>query len=137
MKKAYEVARETLKENQRIMKKDYDLRVRSRAYSVGEVVYVLNTASKKGVSKKLAIQWNGPGLVVRRITPYLYKVQLRKTTSTTNHDRMKLCLTTTLPSWLTKAKEVLLQPNATTSSEDIAAGAESTVFVKGQTMVVS
>ncbi len=105
MKSAYEVARKNLKESQRTMKKDHDMRINLKSYAVGDAVYVLNTASKKGLAKKLTIQWNGPGLVVRRITPYLYKIQFRKATVTANHDRMKLCKEENLPAWLLKAKE--------------------------------
>lgn len=115
---SHEVARQTLKQSQKVMKKDYDLRVHARAYSVGDAVYILNTASKKGTSKKLSIQWNGPGLVVKRITPYLYKVQMRKMVSTVNHDRMKPCLTVDLPSWLCKARSQMTSPGAETEEPE-------------------
>ncbi len=104
MRDAHECARKSLREGQKVMKRDYDLRVCSRTYDVGDAVYVLNTASKKGLSSKLSIQWNGPGVVLRKITPYLYKVQLKKTVATVNHDRMKYCREVPLPVWLQRAR---------------------------------
>ncbi len=107
LKLSHEVARETLKSNQATMKRDYDLKIHRRSYSVGDVVYVLNTASKKGSAKKLSIQWNGPGVVVKKLTPYLYEVRLKKVTTVINHDRMKACSVSDLPGWVSRVVDSL------------------------------
>ncbi len=102
LKLAHETARQTLKTTQTIMKKDHDLRLHCHSYKRGDIVYIRNTASKKGSAKKLGIQWNGPGVVTKVITPYLYRVQLRKAHVTANHDRMKSCTVKDLPGWVSR-----------------------------------
>lgn len=87
---AHEVARENLKTSHQTMKKYYDLRVRECQYNVGDLVYRLDTATIKGKSRKLSPVWRGPGVIVGKMTLYLYRVQERKMTFTANHDRLKL-----------------------------------------------
>ena len=43
-----------------------------RAYNEGDLVYVLDTATIKGQSKKLGPPWKGPGIIVIKFTSYLY-----------------------------------------------------------------
>ena len=107
LKIAHEAARKTLRSSQNLMKRHYDLRLLKRTYKVGDLVYVLDSARKKGVAKKLSPQWKGPGLIVKKITPYLYKVKTRKSADTVNHDRMKICVLDQVPSWLEKARREL------------------------------
>ena len=49
LKNAHEAARKTLRSSQNLMKRHYDLRLLKRAYKVGDLVYVLDSARKKGV----------------------------------------------------------------------------------------
>ena len=46
---AHEVARTTLKMNQRQQKRNYDVRLRSHQYKKKYLVYILNQTSQKGV----------------------------------------------------------------------------------------
>lgn len=62
---AHETARDTLKTTQSIMKRDYDLKILEKAYKVGDIVYVLDTATVKGKCRKLTSPWKGPGLIVK------------------------------------------------------------------------
>jgi hypothetical protein len=96
-----------LKSSQNIAQRDYDLKTYTQSYSVGDPVYILDTSTPKGKCSKLRPKWKGPGLIVRKITDYLYKVMLRKRLETINHDRMKPCRDKNLPVWLTKQKTIL------------------------------
>ena len=51
------------------MKRDYDLKVFTRVYDKGDLVYILDTAAVKGQAKKLGHPWKGPGIVVTKFTP--------------------------------------------------------------------
>jgi hypothetical protein len=55
------VARETLKQAQKRMKRDYDVKVRVRELKLGDLVYQLDTATVKGKTRKLSPSWKGPG----------------------------------------------------------------------------
>ncbi|XP_071503138.1 uncharacterized protein [Diadema antillarum] len=73
------------------MKRDYDLRVASREYLVGDRVYVLDTATVKGQCRKLSPSWKGPGVITERLSPYLYRIKLGNKMVVANHDRLKEC----------------------------------------------
>ena len=109
MKEAHRVARATLGESVAKMKRDYDLRLFSRQYKVGDVVYSLNSATIKGQCKKLGSPWKGPAVVVKVISPYLYKIQFQKDLVTANHDRMKLCKDKEIPAWVRRVKNKALE----------------------------
>ena len=102
---AHEIARDKLKTSQSVAKRDYDLKAFTRSFCRGDAVYVLDTAVPKGKCAKLRPQWKGPGLVVRKITDFLYEVLLRKKLETINHDRMKPCNDRNLPKWLLKQRQ--------------------------------
>ena len=102
---AHEIARDKLKTSQSVSKRDYDLKAFTRSFCRGDAVYVLDTAVPKGKCAKLRPQWKGPGLVVRKITDFLYEVWLRKKLETINHDRMKPCNDRNLPKWLLKQRQ--------------------------------
>lgn len=63
---AHETARDTLNTTQSIMKRNYDLKILEKAYRVGDIVYVLDTATVKGKCRKLTPPWKGPGLIVNK-----------------------------------------------------------------------
>jgi hypothetical protein len=89
------------------MKRDYDVRTLERQYKVGDIVYVLDTAKIKGRAKKLYPPWKGPGIICAKLSSYVYKVNLKKTVITINHDRLKLCKDRDIPSWLTRCQHCL------------------------------
>lgn len=106
---AHKVALANLKTSHQTMKKYYDLRVRECQYNVGELVYRLDTATIKGKSRKLSPVWRGPGFIVGKLTPYLYRVQERKMTFTANHDRLELCNDRDIPTWTLQLAEKVKQ----------------------------
>jgi hypothetical protein len=96
---AHRVARETLKQSQKRMKRDYDVKVRVKELKLGDLVYQLDTATVKGKTRKLSPSWKGPGVVIEKLTPYLYKIKLKQVIITANHDRLKLCHDREVPEW--------------------------------------
>ncbi len=88
---AHNAARKKLQTSLRRMKRDYDVRVLQRSYAVGDVVYVLDTATLKGKCRKLCSPWKGPAVVVERISASLFRLRLRKSVFVVNHDRIKPC----------------------------------------------
>ena len=100
MRKAHEVARKHIKTSQERMKRDYDLKTYTRVYEVSDLVYILDTATIKGQCKKLGPPWKGPGIIITKFTPYLYRVKLKNAVFTLNHDRLKPCRDRRLPDWL-------------------------------------
>ena len=109
IKEAHRVARENLGESVEKMKRDYDLRLFSRQYKVGDIVYMLNSASVKGKCKKLGSPWKGPAVVIKVISSYLYKLQLQRDLVTANHDRMKLCKDREVPAWAKRERRKALE----------------------------
>ena len=73
------------------MKRDYDIKVRIRELKLWDLVYQLDTATDKGTTRKLNPSWKGPGVVIEKLTPYLYKIKLKRVIITADHDRLKLC----------------------------------------------
>ncbi|VDI00836.1 Hypothetical predicted protein [Mytilus galloprovincialis] len=80
---------------------------RSRTYDVGDAVYRIDSATKVGESKKLRSPWQGPYLVIKVISPVLYRIQKRKKALVVHHDKLKPCEDRVLPKWLKYAKHRL------------------------------
>ena len=97
IRKAHEVARNSLKTSQKAMKRNYDLRVLQRTYREGDLIYMLDIATTKGSCKKLSPPWKGPGIITRVITPSLFCVKLKNAEMTANHDRLKPCKERVIP----------------------------------------
>ena len=107
IKNAREVARKTLNSTQKKMKRDYDVKILEKQYEKGDVVYVLDTASIKGKCRKLSPAWKGPGIVLERLTPYIYKIKLQRVIFTANHDRLKACRDRKIFVWLPECQAKL------------------------------
>ena len=107
LQEVHSLARKHLQTSLERMKKDYDLRVREHTYKVGDVVYWLQSATKKGKCKKLTPAWSGPGVVIQQITPYLYRVKHKNKESVKHHDKLKLCRDRDVPKWLEKLRQEL------------------------------
>jgi hypothetical protein len=67
------------------------VKVRAKELKLGDLVYQLDTATVKGKTRKLSPSWKGPEVVIEKLTPYLYKIKLKRVIITANHDRLKLC----------------------------------------------
>ena len=92
------------------------MKILEKQYEKGDLVYVLDTASIKGKCKKLSPPWKELGVVLDRLTPYIYKIKLQRVIFTANHDRLKTCRDRKIPVWLQKCQarmnrgENVLQP---------------------------
>ena len=104
IKEAHQTARNTLKTSLKRMKRDYDLKVLLRPYEEGDAVYLLDTAVTKGKSRKLTAPWKGPAVILTKLSPFLFRVQLRNSVFVTNHDRMTPCRDRKLPAWITNLR---------------------------------
>ena len=120
MKTAHETARSTLQTSQKRMKRDYDLRVLLRPYAEGDVVYLLDTATLKGKSRKLSSPWKGPAVILKKISGSLYRIKLRNAVFIANHDRMMPCRDRQLPDWIIKFQKSgqQLDPEPDVHSDD-------------------
>ena len=92
------MGRETLKQTQKRMKRDYDVKVRVRELKLGDLVYQLDTATIKAKTRKLSPSWKGPGVVIEKLIPYLCK-KLKWVIITASHDRLTLCQDREVPEW--------------------------------------
>ena len=100
VQRAHETARNNLKTSLKRMKRNYDLRVLARVYKEGDAVYVLDTATIKGKCRKLSSPWKGPGVIIKKISAYIYHVKLKNSVFGTNHDRLKPCKIRELLAWV-------------------------------------
>ena len=91
MKAVHGMARVKLKTSLKGMKRDYDLKDLLIPYAEGDIVYILDTAVLKGKCRKLCSHWKGPGIIMRKITTYLYQVKLKSSFFVTNHDMLLPC----------------------------------------------
>jgi hypothetical protein len=107
IRNAHEVARNTLNSTQKKMKLDCDVKILEKQYQKGDLVYVLDTAIIKGKCKNLSPPWKGPGVVLDRLTPCIYKIKLQRVILTANHDRLKACRDRKIPVWLQKCQAQL------------------------------
>ena len=49
----------------------------------------MDTPTVKGTCRKLSPFWKGPGIVIRKLSPYLYRVKTKAAVMVANHDRLK------------------------------------------------
>ena len=97
-----------LESSQRRQKNDYDFKLKERLYQLGDAVYQLDTATKKGQSSKLKPIWKGPYLVIEIVTKHVYRLTTKKNEFVIHHDRLKLCEDRELPLWLSRRGHLLL-----------------------------
>ena len=100
LRESHQFALKKLKETQKRMKKNYDLRILEKTYETGDKVYVQGEAVSQGICKKIAPPWKGPGIIIEKIIPYLFRIQIRNKVMLVNHDKIKLCRDRQLPAWL-------------------------------------
>lgn len=106
----HQAARDNLGEAQLRQKRTYDIKSNTRSYEVGDVVYMVDTSSKVGQSKKLRKPWIGPFVIVYKFNHVLYRIQGKKENKVVHHDRLKLCQDRDLPLWLKRLRHSVLHP---------------------------
>ena len=75
LRKAHERAREVLQTAGRRQKKQYDRKAHGSPIAEGTFVWLYSFQRKPGVSKKLKLPWEGPYLVVRKLSDVHCKIQ--------------------------------------------------------------
>ena len=48
-------------------------------------------------------------MVIEKLTPYLYKIKLKRVIITANHDRLKLCHDREVPEWAQKLSQQIIE----------------------------
>jgi hypothetical protein len=111
-------AREKLMQVQIGQKRDYDLKRHEHQYEKGDFVYILESATKLGQSKKLNPVYSGPFLIMERINPVLHRMQFRRKDKVIHHDRLKLCRDAQIPMWLRRKRHELLDLDVTIAYDE-------------------
>ena len=94
-------------------KRNYDLRAHPKRYEPGDAVWIHNPARKKGISPKLSRPWDGPYLVVDRISDVTYRIQKGPKTKpkVVHFDRLKLYQGDNFPTWHIRKEDKLNVPD--------------------------
>jgi hypothetical protein len=102
LRSAHERARKTLQVSTRRQKKQYDRKAHGKVVQRGSFVWLYNFQRKPGVSKKLRLPWNGPYLVVTKLSDVHCRVQKsqRAKCKVVHVDRLKPYEGPELDSWL-------------------------------------
>ena len=87
------------------------------SFNAGDLVYCLDKTRKKGLSPKLnSDKWQGPFVVVRKITELLFEIKQNKSQSkVVHHDRLKPYLSNDLPDWVPRLQEQAMSGKISTS----------------------
>nr|XP_022311006.1 uncharacterized protein LOC111116314 [Crassostrea virginica] len=84
--------------------------MKQRGAEEGDLVYILDTATVKGKCRKLSPSWKGPGIVVKKLSTYHYRLKTKAAVMVANHDRLKKCLDRDIPLWLSRYREKFRSP---------------------------
>ena len=117
MRAAHQRARANFAQSARRQKKTYDQKVEGRPFAVGEFVWLHNAAKTKGLSPKLQRRWEGPYLIVHRLSDVTCRIQAKKRgkMKVVHVDRLKPYIGEPPQSWLGVP---LGQPSETQSGQE-------------------
>ena len=102
-------ARERIDTSLEYRKQVYDKKVIQETYEVGDLVYLLNAAGKKGQSRKLQPVYTGPFLVIFKRSPLLYVITNQRGRHQVVHqDRMRPCSDSNVPMWARRERNKIL-----------------------------
>ena len=108
MRETHRIAQNNLKGTLRIRKRDYDVKLKTETYQIGDFVHKINSSVKKGVSKKLLPIYDGPFIVTRVLSPILIEIENRKKRKVVHHDKFKHCNDRCIPLWIRHRRQELL-----------------------------
>ena len=108
LRQVHTLARESLQSSQERQKRDYDLKLKVTTYEIGDLVYVLDSARKIGISPKLQPVWKGPYVIYKVISPILFEVADKRKSFVLHHDRLKPCEDRSIPLWLRRKQSKIL-----------------------------
>jgi transposase InsO family protein len=113
LQEIHEFAREKVGHAQKYQKRTHDLKLQQRPFSVGDLVYKLDSASSPGMSRKLKPVYVGPLVVSEVISPLLYRVEGRRRSQVLHHDRLRFCNDRAIPMWARRKRHVILNLDST------------------------
>ena len=104
---AYERARKHLKQSAMRQKSHYDKGARGKKVEKGDFVWLSKKATKRGLSPKLDTRWEGPYLVVKKLSDVVYRIQRngpRGILKVVHYDRLKVYQGKPLTSWIDRER---------------------------------
>lgn len=112
LQEAHARARECLRQSARRQKRNYDRKMHGEGLNEGQFAWLFNKLRKKGRSPKLQLRWEGPYLVVKRLSDVTYRVQLKRGSKAfvVHGDRLKPYEGKTLEPWTYQPKRVVESP---------------------------
>ena len=122
LKLSHEWARVHLKRGAERQKRYYDLKSTSHGYSRGDFVWLHTPQRKKGCSPKLQKFWDGPYLIVNKLSDALFRIQRsqRANCKIVHYNRLKLYTGTRSP-WISRVEPALELVNEDSElSEEVA-----------------
>ena len=78
MQQAHDRARECLHKNSRRQKRNYDRRAKNPCLQEGAFVWMYNPAKRKGTCPKLQLRWEGPYMILKKLSDVVFRIQRRK-----------------------------------------------------------
>ncbi|XP_062617287.1 uncharacterized protein LOC134278991 [Saccostrea cucullata] len=117
MSQVHTIARENLHGAQMRQKRTYDLQLHNHTYDVGDLVYMIDSSTKIGRSKKLQKPWIGPFVVTQKLSPVLYRIKNRRKEKVVHHDKLKKCSDRDIPVWLTRLRHTVTMAEPTQEEE--------------------
>jgi hypothetical protein len=107
---AFQSTRSSLRSSHMTQKKNYDVRssIRQRQFDIGDIVYLVNTATRVGDCRKLQPLLKGPYVIKRVASDFLYVISDKKGDKVHHHDRLKLCLDRSIPLWVQRLRDSIL-----------------------------
>ena len=108
LEQVHQYAREHLRIASDRQKKNYDHKAQAGGYNKGDAVWLHNPKRKKGFSPKLQRPWDGPYLVVKRLSDVTYRIQrgTRSSPRVVHYNRLKPYCGENPPTWLKSSNEV-------------------------------
>lgn len=89
-------------------KQIYYLQFDNHTYDVGDLVYMTDSSTKIGQSKKLQKPWIGLFVVTGKLSPVLYRIKNRRKERVVHHDRLKRCSKRDTPIWLIRLRHTVM-----------------------------
>ncbi|XP_061190277.1 uncharacterized protein LOC133198152 [Saccostrea echinata] len=84
------------------MKRSRDIKIRTRKFKVGDLVYW-----RRNAGKKVESIWKGPGIITEAKFDTVFVVKSRREVKVMHHDKLKMCKSRQLPKWLVLYKSRL------------------------------
>ena len=119
LESAFEIARANIATQHQRQKRNYDQRQYGKPYAPGDFVWFYNPRRKKGISVKLARNWQGPYLVLKRLNDTTYRIQKDKKAipRVVHYDRLKLYRREKAQAWPTQDNEPTVEVTDDSTSE--------------------